>query len=223
MPKKTDRRKPSAAKKANSKQTKQSSSSPKSRAKPKAKRSNPKARSKAKKKGSPIPTGPGPHSDHIAAAEGVLKNSKHEAFAQAVAKGLTPSAAYRAASGKDTSSVHSMASRLLRKVKGRVNQLQTASATETVLTMQERREWIAKLVRTPIALIDEHHPLCQSVKYIESETGRRVEYKVADKLAAIMDDAKLSGELVEKVEHSGQVRMPMTLAEFEKRVALAEA
>ncbi len=137
---------------------------------------------------------------------------------------MTGADAYRAMTGKNPKSIHSLATALLRKVKVRVDELRAAAVTETTLSMRERREFLARLVRTPIAQIDEHHPLCQSVKYVENETGRRVEYKIADKVAAIMADARLAGELTEKVQHTGIAgRPPVTLAEFNRRLDLARA
>ena len=184
-----------------------------------------KRRPKAKK--TPKPPKPNwervhPHAEAIKVAAGGLDNPTHEAFAQKVAQGLNATEAYRAVTGKNGPGAKVIAHRWLTKTNSRIKELQAASATAATLTMQERREFIARLVRTPIALIDEHNPLCQFVKYVESESGRRVEYKVADKLAAIMDDAKLAGELIEKKELSGELRVPMTLAEFEKRLAGAE-
>lgn len=131
-----------------------------------------------------------------------LANKRHEAFALAVASGMGGTAAFRKVSGRARSGDSVMANKWLRLVKNRVEELQRATETANTLTMQERREFIARLIRTPIAQIDEHDPLCQSVKYVENERGSSREYRVADKVSALMDDAKLAGELVEKVEQT---------------------
>ena len=79
-----------------------------------------------------------------------LRNARHELFAQNIAKGMKAVDAYRALGGKAKrgTSEYEVASKLLRKVESRVRELQAASATQTTLTMQERRELLAKRARS---------------------------------------------------------------------------
>ena len=63
-----------------------------------------------------------------------------------------------------------------------------------VLSVRERREFLARIVRTPIGQVDESSDLCQSYKI--GKEGER-EYKLPDKLRALELDAKLSGDLKE--------------------------
>lgn len=150
----------------------------------------------------------------------MLKNPRHEAFAQAVASGTSGTEAYRRVYGaKANKNAENLACRLSRNVnvRQRVSELQQKSATATTLSLQEKREFLAKLVRTPIGSIDETSELCQAAEYQVSgglrgrlrrgqadrgnEQGETevttVRIKLADKLKAIELDAKLAGEFTE--------------------------
>jgi len=117
-----------------------------------------------------------------------LKNPRHETFAQEVAKGITKGKAYKKAYGAHSRG-HS--SRLTRRadVSQRVRELQTASADDTVLTVLERREFFAMVVRTPIVEIEETSPLMQGIK----QTKNSLEIWVPDKVACVAMDARLAG------------------------------
>jgi hypothetical protein len=106
-----------------------------------------------------------------------LLNQRRERFARLAASGETGAAAYRAAYGAEGASAEAGASRLLRKVEvsERVAELKRQSATATTLGMQRRREILAEIANDRKA-------------------------KAADRIAAVMADAKLAGELVEKSE-----------------------
>lgn len=125
-----------------------------------------------------------------------IRNHRHERFAQLVATGEAGAAAYRQTYGTRGASAEAAASRLLRndKVSARIAEVQRASAAEGVLTLREKREFLALVVRTPIGQIDENSPLCQ---WFRRTTGRRpsLEIRMPDKLQAMMLDAKLAGEL----------------------------
>lgn len=125
-----------------------------------------------------------------------LARHRHEQFAQRVASGETATAAYRAIYSAATKVAEANGSRLLRiaKVSARVAEMQRASATARVMSLQEKREFLALIVRTPIGQIDENSPLCQ---WFKRTTGRRAtfEIRMPDKLQAIMLDARLAGEL----------------------------
>jgi hypothetical protein len=99
-------------------------------------------------------------------------NQRHERFAQLAASGETGAAAYREAYGTEGASAEAGASRLLRndKVSERISELQKASATATTLNMQRRREILAEIAENKLA-------------------------KDADRINAVLADAKLAGEL----------------------------
>jgi phage terminase small subunit len=106
-----------------------------------------------------------------------LLNQRRERFAQLAASGETGAAAYRAAYGAEGPSAEVGASRLLSDVKvlERVADLQRQSATATTLDMQRRREIMAEIANDRKA-------------------------RAADRIAAVLADAKLAGELDDKAE-----------------------
>lgn len=135
----------------------------------------------------------------------VLDNSRHEKFAQEVAKGMDATAAYISVYGKSSrSSANSSAARLLANVRFRVQELKEASATATTLTMQERRERLARIVRCDLTRIDTSID-GDLVQEITTSDGV-VKLRLPGKRECIMDDAKLAGELTEKLELSGQLK-----------------
>lgn len=124
-----------------------------------------------------------------------LKNSRHEAFALKIAQGMSASEAYRE-SGYDAKDANVTGPRLLANVgngvKARVEYIKAQAATSTVLSIAEKREFLAKVLRTPIGQIDESSPLCQSFE-IGKEGERK--YKMPDKLKAIERDDALAPEV----------------------------
>lgn len=86
-------------------------------------------------------------------------------------------------------------------INGTVTKLARLSAT--LLTTAERRSFLAMVVRTPIADIDDTSPLAQSVEYELKGAGRDKEgrmvmkVKTPDKIRASELDAKMAGELIE--------------------------
>ena len=105
----------------------------------------------------------------------ILANQRWEKFAQHVAAGESGAAAYRMTYDARGASAEANASRLLRndKVRQRVAKLQAASATSTMLTMQERRERLAA-------------------------SARRDNIRASDLVSVLLADAKLAGELVQR-------------------------
>ena len=101
----------------------------------------------------------------------ILANPRHEQFAQRVATGKSATAAYRLVYAK-AKNADVMGPRLLGNVgvRARVAELQARSATAATLTMQQRRE-------------------------IAREIALDTKARNSDRLAAIMADAKLAGEL----------------------------
>jgi hypothetical protein len=118
-----------------------------------------------------------------------LPDAQHERFACLLAKGAGVSAAYVLAGYKESPA---SATRLSKKVNvaARVEWLQEQAATSTVLSIREKREFLARVVRTPIGEVDRTSDLCQEV----TETPDATKYKMPDKLGAIRLDNDLAGE-----------------------------
>lgn len=154
----------------------------------------------------------------------LLDNPKHERFAQLIALLKTAGEAYAECYPESSpASCETLGPKLFRKVQisARVKELQQASATQTTLTMQERREFLANAVRTPIGDIDEKSPLAQAVEYeiIGTEkTGFRTLMKVKSvgKRECIELDARLAGEFETKIKHSGDIGHTVTVTEEER-------
>ncbi len=128
----------------------------------------------------------------------ILKNQRHERFAQLVATGKSATEAYRKVYKTTVKVAGSAGGRLLKNVQiqQRMAELQQKAAEGAVMSLQEKLEYLAAVKRTPIGEVNETSPLCQSVEWTES--GKKL--KMPDKLKAIELSAKLQGEFKERVE-----------------------
>lgn len=134
-----------------------------------------------------------------------IKNTRHEKFAQSIAKGMSQRKAYRAAfpssiKWKDET-VDSKASLLAKndKVLARVKELADKSTSEAVMSAKERKEWLSNLIK--------------------DEEGKIF---ISDKLKAVDILNKMEGEYTEKVQVNGKLNNPfagMTTEELKKMVA----
>ncbi len=149
-----------------------------------------------------------------------LEKQHLEAFAQEIARGINKTAAYRTATGKNGSGAAVIAYKWLKqdKVRLRVEEIQTAlrqgrTAVENeiakevaekfrgqLMTMAERRAFLARCVRAQLHTLDleKDGDLVQERTVTTTESGTTVKIKLPGKREAIMDDARLAGELVEK-------------------------
>lgn len=132
---------------------------------------------------------------------GPLKNKRHEAFANEVfrkmPKGATSAEVYRKFYPKvSKKAADAAASRLLKAVKDRISELQSAVTAKSSLTMGERRDWLARTVRANLKTFD----ATIDGDLIEEITveGHKTRIKLASKRACIMDDARLAGELIDR-------------------------
>lgn len=129
----------------------------------------------------------------------VLDNPRHEKFAQLIASGIDAKAAYaRVYRGVRGESAEQGGSRLSKTVKKRVRWLQSQSATATTLTMQERREFLARVTRARLDKLDleKDGDLIQEIDYHDAESGGGLKkIKTPGKRECVMDDAKLAGEI----------------------------
>lgn len=134
-----------------------------------------------------------------------IKNTRHETFAQNIAKGMSQRKAYRVAfpsalKWKDET-VDSKASLLAKneKVLARVKELADMSTSDAVMTATQRKEWLSKLIQDDKGVI-----------------------LTSDKLKAVDILNKMDGEYTEKVQVNGQLNNPfagMTTEELKKMVA----
>lgn len=155
-----------------------------------------------------------------------LKNHSHEQFAQHLATGLDKGEAYsRVYPGANKGSAHSAGTRLFKIVKERVVELQKATETSNTLTMIERREFLARVVRADLNALDleKDGDLLQEKITTTTPDGKEiVKVKLPGKRECVMSDAELSGELISKVEHSGEINTNVTILTEEKRASLVQ-
>ena len=152
-------------------------------------------------------------------------NDRQRKFAEQIVAGLTSKDAYFSAFPrcKSPKTASSEGSKLQKKPKvaafivGLRERVAKASESALTLSMKERREFLARVVRTAIEDIDESSDLCQSAEYqvtggprgklrrgsmesgneSSSEEMTVLKIRVPDKLRAIELDAKLAGDLQE--------------------------
>ena len=154
-------------------------------------------------------------------------SARRERFCQLHASGKSAAEAYREVYG-NSNTAKAAASRLLTfvDVQKRIKALQDASATDAVMTLRLKREFLCRVVLTPIGEVDRNSDLCQ--RYVcrvqrsrhakqaqrgvgkEDEDLKQGHYLVGitmpdKKLRAIELDAKLAGELPGKHEEEPEV------------------
>ena len=146
-----------------------------------------------------------------------LKKREHEAFAAHYARSCNAAQAWVYATGGDGSHSDANGSKWLRNgsITARVEwfraeaekllrESEAAIARPVVLDIAEKREFLARVVRTPIGEVDETSDLCQAMEINESG-GRK--YKLPDKIAAIRLDNDLAGDGSAGVSRGGAVRL----------------
>jgi hypothetical protein len=86
--------------------------------------------------------------------------------------------------------------RLLRepKIREYLANLRETAFLANVLSLAEKRSFLADIVRTPIGEVDVNTKLAQGVRY---KDGEMIELKMPDKISALKLDAQLAGELTE--------------------------
>ena len=123
----------------------------------------------------------------------VLKNVKHEKFAQLCATGLSRAEAYRRVAGvragknSDANSDDWLNARGVRK---RIQELQERNAERSEITREEALQWLADLIRTPIGSVGKDSPLVQA--YEEDSEGK-VKVRLADKIAGLQTLCRMTG------------------------------
>lgn len=155
-----------------------------------------------------------------------LKNQKWEQFAQAVAEGMSGTAAYRAtiaATGTKTESCMCEASTLLSdpKVSQRVAELRTSFREILEKKLGVRQETVARfllsVMETPVEEVCENSALAQEVKRSRKFVGKgedAEEWEIEQvKTPSKMDAAKELNKMAgwyepEEVKHSGTIEIP---------------
>lgn len=139
--------------------------------------------------------------------QGQELSEKQRKFAEMVATGVAAVTAYqRAGYAAKKEAAITCASRLLTnaKVKRYVRALRRKAVDESeegaVLTLVEKRRWLARVVRTPLSHVTEESDLCQEHTVTTTEAGGSEKIKMPCKLRAMELDAKLAGELRDKAE-----------------------
>ena len=134
----------------------------------------------------------------------VLKNVKHENFAQLCATGLSRAEAYRRVAGvragknSDANSDDWLNARGVRK---RIQELQERNAERSEITREEALGWLADLIRTPIGSAGKDSPLVQA--YEEDSEGN-IKVRMADKIAGFQTLCRMTGwNEPEKIRVSG--------------------
>lgn len=122
-----------------------------------------------------------------------LRNARHEAFVQYVLVGQSASNAYAKIYGAKGRAAEANGARLMRNdnIRQRLRWLQERASSDCVMTLIQKREYLARVVGTPIAEVDEKSDLCQRFM----RTARSCSKEMPDKLRAIELDAQLAGHL----------------------------
>lgn len=163
-------------------------------------------------------------------------SAEHAKYCQLRASGdTTRKAAYLATyPNASPDSATTLAARLERRasIKAEIARLQKRSETPLVLSRQEKREFLARVVRTPIGEVDEDSDLCESKTLYYDKEGNHIRtvLKMPGKATCIEIDNKMAGHNEpEKVEHTaknGVMLVPVggaTLNEWEKHAEAQQA
>ena len=122
----------------------------------------------------------------------VLKNVKHEKFAQLCASGLSRSEAYRKAAGAragKNSDANSDDWLNARGVRERIRELQERNSRKSEMTREELLTFYAAVIRTPADRVPAGSPVIQA--YEMTESGPKI--RICDKAAAGAQLAKMCG------------------------------
>lgn len=118
-----------------------------------------------------------------------LANARHERFACELAKGVSQAEAYKKAGYKpDTGAASRLSAKI--SIQARVAWIKSQAAASDVLTIAEKRDFLARLVRCKPANEPADSDLWNGIE--DTEQGKR--YKLPDKLRAIALDNDLAGE-----------------------------
>jgi hypothetical protein len=135
----------------------------------------------------------------------VLKNNRHERFCQLVAGSGEKTESFvqvypRARHWKQKRKCN-RASEMAVMLKDRIRELQRISAKNTIASRDEIAEFLTRIIRTPIANIDDTSPLMQEKHTRTTKSATIESIRMPDKLSAAAQLAKMMGYNVpEKAE-----------------------
>jgi hypothetical protein len=123
----------------------------------------------------------------------ILKNQRHEVFAQGIAKGLSASDAFRVVTPGNPKNVDIKACQMRRQagVEERIAELRRENDRKATLSRQQALEWLTRVITTPAGEVGPHDPLCQSNKHTTGDGWEAHEIRIPDKLGALQQLAKM--------------------------------
>lgn len=123
-----------------------------------------------------------------------LRNARHEAFVRHVLVGESARNAYAKSYGAEGRSAEANGARLMRNdsIRQRLAWLQSRAASNAVMTVIQKREYLARVVLTPISQVDGESDLCQ---HFRRTADGVCSMAMPDKLRAIELDSQLTGDL----------------------------
>lgn len=127
----------------------------------------------------------------------LMLSGPQRVFCEGIVRGLSATEAYGGAYARSTpESARKSGSRLLGRpeIQAEIQTLRDkadALAGSAVMTLAERRAFLAAIIRTPVSQITADSPLAQEMK----ADGKTTSIKMPCKLRAIELDAKLAGEV----------------------------
>lgn len=121
--------------------------------------------------------------------------AQHYDFLNRVAAGEPKGAAWKATVGSQPSHCARWQRENKTEAELYLAELREAARQDTILSLRDKREYLARVVRTPIGEVDEGSDLCQESATEETELASKKRIKMPCKLRAIELDAKLAGEL----------------------------
>lgn len=132
-----------------------------------------------------------------------LRNSRHEAFARSIARGISATEAYQKVYKCKTTAAGQNGYKLLKnaQIVARIDHLKAITTSKSILSVIEIREYHADLLRCSVANLPTDSPLITRIKrrkVSEEDAGGIIEeIWVADKLKAAETELKLMGALKE--------------------------
>jgi hypothetical protein len=123
----------------------------------------------------------------------VLKNQRHEVFAQGIAKGLTASDAFRVVTPGNPKNVDIKACQMRRRagVDQRILELRLENAKKATLSREQALKWLTQVITTGAGDVGPHDSLCQAHKVTNGDGWEAHDVKVPDKLVALQTLCKM--------------------------------
>ena len=136
----------------------------------------------------------------------ILKNQRHEVFAQNIAKGLSGVEAFKRVTPATPRDCDVKAAQMRRQpgVAARIEELMAQNSKASELSREELLAFLSDVVTTPAGEITGKSRLCQSIKRTNGNGWETTEVKLPDKLVAVQIINRMCGfEKPSKVELTG--------------------